>query len=590
MISKIGVEDRKFKGVNKVPCLNSNSKTVIGAGVNVSSLNSNSPSNIPNQSPSFKGGLWNVALSGMQACERNPMVNVAVIDLFSAILPRTFVESLTNWFAGFEALRRESSGLIVNCMIPSAIALGFASAMNKYVMPKGSNMASCWADSSLIQKATDIYSKSNSEDKIKDTLKEIIKGIEGTHGESHVKFSEVLTPQEIEEYASRLKTLTTAHKSKKEFNEAIAKITKELSEKTHVFEGVNVGNVKATTTTTLLEDSVKYFREFQKAPKGTTIAEFAKKSKKLVTTKSALGLAVILPLAASMQYINRWITEKSSGVKGAPIYDDFGKDQDEEIRAKAKEGLFKQKLISISSMIGVALLSMMKKPTWGMLEFKGKFPTMDQARIISTTTFASRMAAADDKNELAEATVRDIATFCSMYFLGDYVSKAIATLLQKKTGVILLNDTKKLKGNENIFKKFWHWVKDVNVKSTEEVVSKTAEALKAKGITPNAEQKKVIEKELKRAINMRSACQAGNLGVSLLLLGLIIPIFTRKNTQKKHAEALKLAHENSSGTGSTTNVTTDFGTTSTKGDETNVGLSNKTIVPETKFTTTQNVA
>ncbi len=233
-----------------------------------------------------------------------------------------------------------------------------------------------------------------------------------------------------------------------------------------------------------------------------------------------------------MQYINRWITEKSSGVKGAPIYDDFGKDQDEEIRAKAKEGLFKQKLISISSMVGVALLSMMKKPTLGMLEFKGIFPTMDQARIISTTTFASRMAAADDKNELAEATVRDIATFSSMYFLGDYVAKATATAIQKKTGITLLNDTKPLKGDENAMKKFWHWVKDVNIKSSEEVIGK-------------------------KAVNMRSACQAANLGVSLLLLGLVIPIFTRKNTQKKHAEALKAAHSDQSSNTVTSGRTTN---------------------------------
>ena len=45
-------------------------------------------------------------------------------------------------------------------------------------------------------------------------------------------------------------------------------------------------------------------------------------------------------------------------------------------------------------MIGTALLSMMKKPSMNMLEFKGMFPTMDQARIISTATFASRMSAA----------------------------------------------------------------------------------------------------------------------------------------------------------------------------------------------------
>ena len=176
-------------------------------------------------------------------------------------------------------------------------------------------------------------------------------------------------------------------------------------------------------------------------------------------------------------------------------------------------------------------------------EFKGWFPTMDQARVISTTTFASRMAVADDKNELAEATARDIATFAGLYFLGDYAGKATATMIEKKPGVQLLNDTKPLEKEANLFKRFWHWVKDVNIKSSEEVVSKTAEALKEKGIAPNEAQKSQIKKELKRAINLRSACQAANLGVSLLLLGLIVPIWTRHSTKKKHAETIKLAQE-----------------------------------------------
>ena len=180
------------------------------------------------------------------------------------------------------------------------------------------------------------------------------------------------------------------------------------------------------------------------------------------------------------------------------------------------------------------------------------FPTMDQARIISTTTFASRMAAADDKNELREATVRDIATFSSLYFLGDYGAKAAATIIENKTGIKLLNDTKPIDKNANVLKKFWHWVKDVTLKSSEEVVSKTAEALKAQGLKPTEVQAEQIAKELKKAVNLRSACQVANLGVSLLLLGAIIPIFTRKSTKKKHAEALKLAQQNSSDTATVT--------------------------------------
>ena len=528
MISKIGVDDR-----------------------NVNSLRLSTPKNNREmQSPSFKGGgVWSALLMGIQECEKNPMINVAVIDLFSAILPRTFVESLTNWFAGFEAFRRESSGLIVNCLIPGYITMGIAQLLNKFVMPKNTNLATCWADSTLIDKATQLYTQSQSDDKIKDSLKEILKDIQGVDGKKFVNFNKELTAEEIELYATKLKELASTNKTNNEIKKGVKAIANEIAQKTHVFENIQIGEgkntVKASTVRTLLEDSVKYFREFQKA-EGINIQEYANKSKKLVKSKSLLGLAVVLPLAASMQYINRWITGKISGVNGAPIYEDFGKTEEIETKQSDKKGLLKQKLISISSMVGVGLLSMMKMPSWNMLEFKGKFPTMDQARIISTTTFASRMAAADDKNELAESTVRDIATFFGLYFLGDYAAKIAATIIQNKTDVTLLNETQKLEENANMFKRFWHWVKHTNIKSSEEVISKTAEDLKLKKLQPNETQKETIAKELKKAINYRSACQVANLGVSLILLGLIIPIFTRKNTKKRHAEDLKLAQQNSS--------------------------------------------
>ena len=502
------------------------------------------------QNPNFKG-LGGVLLTGMQACERMPMVNVAVIDMLSAILPRTIVESMTNWFAGFEAFRRESSGLVVNCLIPSLITLGIAKSINGAFMPKGIDMASCWADSAMVDKAKTYYIDSTATDKVKDSLKNIIGDTEGFEGKNKFAFKDILSAEDLDKYSNKLADLSRSDKSNSQINKEVKKISAEIINKTKIAENIKVagkgGEVSASSVTTLLEDSVKFYKGLQKAGDKITVEEFAKRSKNLVRTKSGLGLAVVLPLAISMQYINRWITGKLSGVKGAPIYDDFGKNGKESIEdaPKSKEGLLKQKIISISSMIGVSLLSMMKKPTLGMLEFKGMFPTMDQARIISTATFASRMAAADDKNELAEATVRDIATFSSLYFLGDYAAKAAATVIQNKTGIKLLNETKQLDKNANVFQKAWHWVKDINIKSSEEVVSATEEGLKAKGLKPTAEQLNIIKKELKHATNLRSACQGTSIGVSLALLGIVIPIFTRKNTKKKHEQALKLAQESS---------------------------------------------
>lgn len=534
MISRISVEDRN---INSIRSANTQRQHL-------------------NNAPSFKGiGIWPVLLKGIQECEKNPMINVAVIDMFSAILPRTFVESLTNWFAGFEALRRESSGLIVNCLIPSYITMGVAMGLNKLIMPKGTNLAGCWADSSLIDKAAKLYKESSSADKVKDSLAQILGNIEGYDGKKKVLFKDILSGDDIEKYSQKLKDLTELKTEKplefsKELKKVLKEISEEISSKTHVYENIHIGSgketVKASTIKSLLSDSVKFFRQHKIS--GLEMGDYAKKSKTLVKSKSLIGLAIVLPLAASMQYINRWITEKTSGIKGAPIYEDYGAEQNSSLREKSKEGLLKQKFISIGSMIGVSLLSMMKLPSMRMLEFKGLFPTMDQARIISTTTFASRMAVADDKNELAEATVRDIATFCGLYFLGDYAAKGTATILEKTTGVRLLNDTKPLKRNANAFQKFWHWMKDVTLKSSEEVVSKTAERLKAKNLKPTAAQEKIIKDEIKRAVNLRSSCQIANLGVSLILLGLIVPIFTRKNTKKRHAEDLKLASQGSTGT------------------------------------------
>ena len=516
----------------------------IGLQDSTSSSNSNIARKNKEGNPNFKG-VASLAIAGMQACERMPMVNVAVIDMISAILPRTIVESLTNWFAGFEAFRRESSGLIVNCMIPSVITLGVAKILNPAIMPKKTNMSRCWADRSIINKVTDYYKNTSSEDKIQEVFKNMLGDIEGFEGKDKLNFKEILGEESINEYAKKLKDISAKDISNKEMRRQVNEISKEIIDKTKIAEHISVGGVKTAAVSSLLEDSVKFFREFQKLGNKISIEEFAKKSKKLVGTKSLIGLGIVLPLAASMQYINRWITGKVSGTKGAPIYEDFAKSDDNiEERPKAKEGLLRQKFISIGSMLGVSLLSMMKMPSMKMLEFKGMFPTMDQARIISTTTFASRMAAADDKNELAEATVRDIATYCGLYFFGDYAAKAMATLMEKKTGVSLLNDTKPIAKDANILKRFWHWVKDVNIKSSEEVVSKTQKALKGK--TPTKEEALKIAQELKHAKYLRGGCQAANLGVSLALLGLVIPIFTRKKTKKKHEQALKLAQQEQS--------------------------------------------
>lgn len=493
-------------------------------------ININSERNKYN-TPQFKGieGLGSTLLNGATTalgyCESNPMLNVAVLDLSTAIIPRTVIESQTNPYAGFEAFRRESSGLIINCMIPGFIVAGVAKALEGPIMGGKTGMNKCWANEDTInlvtkywQDASKELKNASPEKKVEYTISKLLKETKGVDGKNIVDFSKF-------NFDASVKTIAKSvfeDVSKEEFSGAY----KTIINKTHAAENIKikghpVDEFFSQGLGDILGNAPKILKQLVNGQDPTA---FAKKAVRLVKSKSLLGLGLIIPLAISAQPINRWITQKTSGKKGAPIYKDFESSKNKELTSKEKFDLNKQKMISAASMIGVALLSMMKgfspKMFSNVIQFKGIFPSMDQARLISTATFVSRMMSSEDKNDLREATVRDIATFSAFYFLGDYVAKGIATFIQKiRPEVVLINDRAPLKEGANVFKKFGHWMKDTALKSSDEL---------ANGLPKQ----------------MRALCQLGNIAFSLLALGLLIPIWNRRQTDKKHAEELKKASVN----------------------------------------------
>ncbi len=491
----------------------------------------------PNQyNPSFKGGLADLPIWLVQQCEKQPMVNVSFLDLSTAILPRTYIETKeSNAHAGFEAFRRESSGLIVNCLIPSFIVMAVAKLFKSPIMGdfKKANLVNTWANVDSIDKINKFYSEAKGDtqrEKVYNTFKNQLSSIEGVDGLQNRKFAEIFklsidkdgnSVVQNKKIEKALNDLTDAVLADKLDKKSVKNAYKAIIEETHIAENIKFKGDKgffANNLESVCDDTVKLLRGVVKEniTDPTKLADFFARAKKLVNWKSIGGLGVIIPLAISMQPINRWITHKTSGQKGAPIYKDFGKQKEQkEMSPKEKAQLLSQKFVSVGSMVGVAALSMfMDRPSLKMFQFKGLFPTMDQARIISTATFASRMGAAEDVNELREATVRDIATFASFYFLGDYVAKGIATLLEKHNkGVHLINRLGKPDEKANALQKFWFWAKHTALKSSDELVT--------------AKDKR-----------LRTICQIGSITFSLLSLGLFIPLYTRAKTNKKHAEEL----------------------------------------------------
>lgn len=489
--------------------------------------------------PAFKGVVDGL-IAGVQMCEKHPMVNVSVLDLSTAIIPRTVIETCAgskkkdedgntkrqfNFYGGFEAFRRESSGLIINCIIPSFIVMGAAKLLQRPILGdfKNSKLTNVWANSDTIDKVHDFYLKAEGktrQDRVYNTLKTMIASIEGVDGNAEKggikKFNDMYSV--LDPSIKKLSNIICADK----FDEKAAnKVYQEIVAKTNISENIKFVKDKgyfANSLESLTVDGSKLLHNVVKEnitdPK--LLERYFSKAKTLVNAKSLAGLGIIIPLAISAQPINRWITRKMSGKKGAPIYSDFSdRKEEQELTPKQKRQLLKQKFISVGSMIGVAALSMfMDRPSKNLLQFKGLFPSMDQARIISTATFASRMAASEDPNELRESTIRDIATFSSFYFLGDYAAKGIATAIEKHNPEArLLNRMKEVPKDAGVLKKFWNWAKHTSIKSTDELAT-------------------VKDRRF------RTLCQIGNLAFSLLTLGVFVPLYTRTQTNKKRQQEL----------------------------------------------------
>lgn len=504
-----------------------------------------------------------LALSGIQKCEERPMVNVAVLDLSTAIIPRTFFETFIgsktkdedgndthhrklNIMGGFEALRREGSGLLINCIIPSYIVIGAAHLLHRPIMGmfKKSNLVRSWANGDTINSVQKYYNNAQGltkEDRVYSTLKTMFDDIEGVNGSAEKdglkKFKEIFANDS--EYTEHLRKMAKNIVSDKPEENYTSEMYKYLVKKSGIAENIKFSGDKGYFSSSLshlcesasdilhgayLEGIIKDYAPDSAQGKNAEklvskeveeISKYFGKAKKLVNAKSIAGLGMIIPLAIAAQPINRWITHKLSGKKGAPIYND---DRERVLTPEEKKKLTRDKFIAVPMMWGVAGLSMlMDKPSLKMFQFKNIFPTMDQARIISAATFSSRLAAAEDSNELKENTIRDIATFSSFYFLGDYAAKAIATFLEKhnKDGIKLINRLKEPKEGANILQKFWNWAKHTKMKSTDELGSIADKAL------------------WQKARRMRGICQFGNLAFSLLSLGVFIPIYTRTQSNKK---------------------------------------------------------
>lgn len=528
---------------------------------NINNYNINNSNNRKSRKQiSNKGAIdsaFNVLNSGFRFLDKNAMFQVSFLDIVSSIAPRTIVDLGTGMAAALETFRRESAGLIINCLIPGFIVKGVAGLLPKSDILKGTKPVSSWANAETIDKLKNVYNNAQNSGAI-DTTREYVtqslNSIKGLKNNTWTQYSNYINRPEYQEAITKLTEAIS--KSGKDRKNALAKAQDKLVGLTKAENVLKFNDKACANLSDTLRDIVDMGEKFNTVKETTVknllpnelsgdvnnkissaLNKYSTDLKKFVNRKSLIGLALVLGLGFSFQKINRAITKKQFKTEGAPIYKDFGQDgvQKKEMTPKEKKRFAIKKVFAFLSMYGLAGLSMMKKPSLGMFQFSGPFPSINQCRVISATTFASRMLAAEDENELRESIVRDMATFSSLYFLGDYVKKAAASgfeaLSKSKSGsklikenVVLLNRSKE------IVKPMFN----ADASAKEKIVKNVSYRAKQFGNwVKNTELKTAAEVSGTKALNLRNLCRVADIAFSLLMLGIVIPKYNRHVTNKK---------------------------------------------------------
>lgn len=518
----------------------------------------------------FKGAgvdmAFNMLDKGFKLLDKNAMIQVAFVDSVATDIPRTLVDLKTGLAAALETMRREFSGLIVNCLIPGFIVQGVSKVLPKAPELAGKNVSGSWANGAVVDRLRGVYNSAQSSaaaDKTRAYVSESLKALEGLNGTDWVSYAKYSAEPAFDEAVGLVtQSISKAPKERKKLlasaQEKLAGLTK--AENILRFNGKSQANLGET-----LRDIADMGSQFN-AVKTSTLSSLGQKADDVILTpeltskvtsavdkysdslkghvkaKSALGLLLVMGLAVSVQKINRAITRKQFKAEGAPIYKDFGKKETNKKMTEEEKKSFKaKKMAAAAGMVGMAFASMMKKPSWGMFEFSNIFPTLDQCRWIASSTFASRMLAAEDENELRESVVRDVASFAGLYFLGDYVKKGVAS------GIEAFSKTKKgaelLGGKVTLLNR----LKEVPKPQIEQGASFLKKATTQIGFRAKQFGNWIKNTELKGASevaniqtrNLRNICRVADIAFSIVMLGILLPRYNRSVTEKKVAEAKK---------------------------------------------------
>lgn len=509
----------------------------------------------------FKGALDGLITQSLITIDTNPMVNAALVDVFSMVIPRTYVDTKErNEYAGAETFFREITGTFIVCLSSGLLAKGISHLYNKSVNSETQINPNSWVSNDSLDLLNHAWTKNKNNEKY---VSDVLTNISGTDGHKTSTWQDINwqnvkwhddskwsqfqwkdskfngIQHKLKDGDAIIKTLAQTLDGK-----ADSKDTKQLLQivEHRVTNALKVGgsvNVKldnkslSTSMHNLLRDTYDLGKNVFKN-KNINVDAALSKLRKMNKVKTLGALSVASILGLTNQYINRWITKKRTGTDAFVGDVDYIQYEDTSFaggsnkakkamsfkksdgsKKENKSGLWAWKLLASGGIVALAAIVMrIKNPKDFVkkLEFTSAITSGNAIKTVYTATLAGRFLAADNKTELRESATRDYLGFLNWLVFGGFVSKGVANLLDK--------------GQKNLFnihkegKGVKHWLNDISLKSHAEIA--------AKG-----------EKFAKKNIWKLNLAHASGLLYSTIALGVLLPLLNIAVTKHKYGKEKK---------------------------------------------------
>lgn len=514
-------------------------------------INNNLQQNKKTQT-SFRGPLDGLVTQSLVAIDTNPMVNAALVDVFSMVIPRTYVDTKErNKYAGAETLFRELTGTVIVCLSSGFLAKGIAKLYNKFVEPETNINSNTWVADDSLNLLKHSWDKSSNN--VEKYVSNVLNNLSGTDGKATSEWKNIdwkntewVDNQKWANLNWKNHEFIDIHKnlkSEKQITKTLSKIIKDKnidkqdakqileiidSRITNALKVGNSVNVKLDdkTLNSSISNVVRDVYDLGKTVftnKSLNIDSALNKLQKMNKAKTLGALAIASTLGLTNQYVNRLITKKRTGTDafvGEVEYKNIKAKKQEDKGNKHPARLFGLKLLASAGIIALAA-GVMKirnpKDFIKKLEFTGPITSGNAIKTVYTATLVGRFLASKNETELRESATRDYLGFLNWLVLGGFAAKGVANLLDKGKSS-LFNIHKEGNGLK-------HWLSDISLKSHAEIASKGSEFAK----------KNVWKLNL---------AHASGLLYSTLALGFLLPLLNIAVTNSKHKKAQKIKEEN----------------------------------------------